>query len=78
MVDPRSAHPARHLEAVDVGQAEVEDHRLEAGGRLQQVERRDPVGREVDDVAILGQEAGEQSGPGGGRPRRRAGAWRCF
>ena len=54
------AHPPGDLEPVDVGQADIEDQRIEAAAGLDELERLAATDREVDDVAFLGQEPLEE------------------
>ena len=44
--------PARHLEAVDVRQPDVEDDRIDPVGRVGQLERGPAVRRQLDHVAV--------------------------
>ena len=46
------AEASRHLDARDVGQSEVEDHRLDADPRLDDLDGIEPVSGHLDDVAI--------------------------
>ena len=54
----RSADPARHLDARDVGEAHVEHDRVDAARG--EIEAITPRGRDVDDVALAGQQLGEK------------------
>ena len=51
----------RDLEAGHVGQAEVEDHGLDAGSRLDELERRPAVGRDLHDVAVVLEQAAQDA-----------------
>ena len=55
------AHPAGDLEPGDVGQADVQDDRLDAGGGGRDLDAGDAVGRQLDHVPVLLEEAAKQS-----------------
>ena len=61
-VDLVLPEPAGHVEAGHVRQPDVEDHGVEPVDGRGQLEAGPPVGRELDDVAVLLEEAGQGAG----------------
>ena len=57
---PRARIRRGDLEPVDIGQADIEDQRVEAAAGLDELERLTATDSEVDDVAFLGQEPLEE------------------
>jgi D-alanyl-D-alanine carboxypeptidase/D-alanyl-D-alanine-endopeptidase (penicillin-binding protein 4) len=60
-VNPVAPQPAGDLDARYVGQPDVQDHDVQALDRRRQLQARLPVGGVLDDVAVLGEQAGQRA-----------------